>query len=45
MNNLITETLKIMGTGMGTVFFVLFLFYLMVKLLTRIFPYDEKTEE
>ncbi len=41
MNKLVFETLKIMGKGMGTVFFVLFLFFVMVKLLTKIFPHDE----
>ncbi|HHW70516.1 MAG TPA: hypothetical protein GX392_04125 [Clostridiales bacterium] len=44
MNELVLETLKIMGKGMGTVFFVLFIFYIMVKILTKIFPHDEPTE-
>ncbi|MFU0799180.1 MAG: hypothetical protein ACFWUE_00730 [Xylanivirga thermophila] len=42
--NIMSQTLKIMGTGMGTVFLVLFLFYALVKLLTRLFPYRESDE-
>lgn len=45
MNDLMMQTLKIMGMGMGTVFFVLLLFYFMVKLLTKVFPYREETVE
>lgn len=45
MNDLIAQTFKIMGMGMGTVFFVLFLFYFMVRLLTKVFPYREETAE
>lgn len=45
MNDLMVQTLKIMGIGMGTVFMVLFLFYFMVKILTKVFPYEEKIGE
>lgn len=34
--------LKIMGIGMSTVIGVLFLFYLIVKLLIKIFPEKDK---
>lgn len=45
MNNLVTQTLKIMSMGMGTVFFVLLLFYAIVRLLVKIFPYREDVVE
>ncbi len=42
--NLVLESLKIMLIGMGTVFFILFLFYCIVKGLQALFPYSEKEE-
>lgn len=42
--NLVLESLKIMGVGMGTVFFVLLLFFCIVKGLQTMFPYNEEEE-
>ncbi|HZJ56803.1 MAG TPA: OadG-related small transporter subunit [Clostridia bacterium] len=41
MNEVMVETVKIMGIGMGTVFFVLMLFYVMVRGLQIVFPPEE----
>lgn len=35
------EGLKVLGMGMGTVIGVLIIFYLMIKLMIRIFPNKE----
>ena len=42
MGGLVLETLRIMVLGMGTVFFVLTLFFFLVKGLQNIFPYKEE---
>jgi len=42
--NLVLESLKIMVIGMGSVFFVLLLFFYIVKGLQVIFPYKEEEE-
>ena len=42
MNEMLTEALKVMGIGMGAVFFVLFLFFSLVKTMQKIFPYEEE---
>ncbi len=41
--DMVWESLKTMGIGMGGVFLVLMVFYLVVKGLLRVFP--EKTEQ
>ncbi|NLJ40060.1 MAG: OadG family protein [Clostridiales bacterium] len=38
MNQVVVESIKILGMGMGTVFVVLALFYAIVKGLNRLFP-------
>lgn len=39
MNQVIIETLRVLGIGMSTVFIVLMLFFLIVKALQKLFPY------
>ena len=41
MNQVVLDALKVMGTGMGTVFVVLMLFFLIVKGLQMLFPYKD----
>ena len=41
MNEVMIETIIIMGIGMGTVFLVLMLFYLAVRGLQMLFPGNE----
>lgn len=41
MNEIMVEAIKVMGIGMGTVFFVLLLFFGIVKAMQAIFPYRE----
>lgn len=41
MNQVVLEALKILGMGMGAVFTVLVLFYLIVKGLQIAFPHKE----
>ncbi len=38
MNQVVTEAIRILGLGMGTVFFVLLVFFLLVKGMQLIFP-------
>jgi len=45
MGGLVLETFRIMVLGMGTVFFVLALFVLIVIGLQNIFPYKPEEEE
>ncbi len=42
MNQVMLEAIKVMGIGMGTVFFVLLLFIILVKAMQSIFPYKEE---
>lgn len=42
MNPIMLEAIKVMGVGMGTVFFVLLLFFGLVKAMQAIFPYKEE---
>ncbi|NLW17992.1 MAG: OadG family protein [Firmicutes bacterium] len=42
MNQVMLEAIKVMGVGMGTVFFVLLLFIILVKAMQSIFPYKEE---
>jgi len=44
MNQVVLEALKVLGVGMGTVFTVLVLFYLIVKGLQMIFPPENETQ-
>ena len=44
VNVMIIEAFKLMGIGVGTVFFVLGLFYFMIKIMLKIFP-EKKTDE
>lgn len=39
MNQVIIETLRVLGIGMSTVFIVLMLFFLIIKVLQKLFPY------
>ena len=39
----VTESFKVMGFGMGGVFVVLLVFYMVVKLLGKLFPAKEET--
>lgn len=41
MNEIMIEAIKVMGMGMGTVFFVLLLFFGLVKAMQALFPYEE----
>lgn len=43
MNQVMIDAIKVMGVGMGTVFFVLVLFIGLVKAMQAIFPYKEET--
>lgn len=42
MNQVMLDALKVAGIGMGGVFIVLMLFFLMVKGLQRLFPYKDE---
>lgn len=42
MSEIMVEAIKVMGMGMGTVFFVLILFVGLVKVLQAAFPYKEE---
>lgn len=42
MNQVTIEAIKIMGVGMGTVFFVLLVFFGLVKAMQAIFPYKDE---
>lgn len=39
----VSESLKVMGFGMGGVFVVLLVFYVVVKLLVKLFPAKEES--
>lgn len=41
MTDIVRETFKIMGLGMGAVFTVLMVFFILVKALHAIYPYKE----
>lgn len=41
MNQVVMEAVKVMGIGMGAVFFVLLLFIGLVKVMQKAFPYQE----
>ncbi|GEM_PF-5901547 len=45
VSQMIHEALKLMGVGVGTVFFVLALFYFMIKILLLVFPEGKKVEK
>ncbi|NLN40588.1 MAG: OadG family protein [Clostridiales bacterium] len=45
MNQVALEALKVLGIGMGTVFSVLVLFYLLVKGLQTIFPPEDEIQK
>lgn len=42
MNPIMLESIKVMGIGMGTVFFVLLLFFGLIKAMQAMFPYKEE---
>lgn len=42
MNQVMIDAVKVMAVGMGTVFFVLLLFFALVKGMQAIFPYKEE---
>ncbi|NLY54870.1 MAG: OadG family protein [Firmicutes bacterium] len=44
MNQVMIEAIKVMGIGMGTVFFVLLLFCGLVKAMQAAFPYKEEND-
>ncbi|MFY9177474.1 MAG: OadG family protein [Caldicoprobacterales bacterium] len=44
MNQVTLEALRVLGVGMGTVFSVLVIFYLIVKGLQIIFPPESQDE-
>jgi len=44
VNQVTVEALKVLGVGMGTVFTVLVLFYLIVKALQMIFPPEDQAQ-
>lgn len=41
MAEMFLQALEVMGIGMATVFSVLLIFFLVVKLLNKLFPYKE----
>lgn len=44
MNQVTLEALRVLGIGMGTVFSVLVIFYLIVKALQMIFPPEDEAQ-
>ena len=44
MNQVTLEALRVLGIGMGTVFSVLVIFYLIVKALQMIFPSEDEAQ-
>lgn len=42
INVMLGKALQLMGAGMGTVFMVLLIFFICVKLIMKIFPENKK---